>query len=105
VLSNPVGDAPNCHRVWCAPTVQFGCNGYDVAYVYDAPAPGRMSVRSDPIGLARGINTYAPFLPCSYFVPFLASCGTNPIGRFGGSGGVINARMASNNFLSCARVL
>lgn len=40
-------------------TVQFSGHGYDGFYVYDEHAPGRISVQSDPIGLAGGINTYA----------------------------------------------
>ena len=34
---------------------------------------------------------------------FLSSGVMNPIGRLGGSGGVINSRSASNTCLSCAR--
>lgn len=35
----------------------------------------------------------------------LSSCVTNPIGRFGGSGGVVSSRTASSSWRNCSRVL
>lgn len=46
-------------RYVVVPTALFGGHGYGGAYVYDELAPGRISVQSDPIGLAGGINAYS----------------------------------------------